>query len=204
MRGLAIAVAALLTLCVAVGLSLPARGAGAIVHPNDMWVAGVFTDFTLEPVYSVSFTWSSDIPLSLSVSGNGGLIDSFGAATSGSGSCKTHGEDLFLTWYNSGSVNATLEYELTYVYQSEHAISSLLFAGIIIGVIVVAVVIVVVLYAVKALTRPGGLFQADRDAQIQTFGPMGPQKTPMETCPGCGSRVNPSTRICPGCGARVE
>jgi hypothetical protein len=204
MRALIAVCATVLTMCLAIGFSIPAAGSAATVAPNNgMWADGVFPDFTLDQVYKVSFTWTSDVPLGFSVSGPSGLIHSYPASTSGSGSYKTEDGTLYFVWWNPGSVSATLEYDLTYEYSSEHTASTLLWAVIGAVAIIMVVVVFAVILVVRALGRTRNPFRNEQFSQPPPYVPQGQTVSSMRYCPGCGAEVNPSTRICPGCGARV-
>ncbi|MBN1677989.1 MAG: zinc ribbon domain-containing protein [Candidatus Thermoplasmatota archaeon] len=157
-----------------------------------------------ESIDRVSFTWSSDLPLKLSVSGPSGLIKSYDAATSGSDTLATDDGVLYFTWLNTNSVSASLEYGFDTETVGERAIMSMFAAVLVVVAAVVVGMIVVVLLVVRSLNRSS--------SGVYSKGPVPPPPLDvrqgysaalMDRCPGCGSKVDPSTRICPGCGARV-
>lgn len=187
-----LAVAALLFV---LGLSGSARSDGAVVAANDFYVAAP-NYWGPEMDYSVEYTWSSDLPLHLSISRESELITSFEPATSGSGTVKTDGETVFFTWYNPNSENATLSYAFTVVSTGEHmftmTIWGLIFGAISIFVIIVVVVILLVRGSEKPVGNPP-------PQQMQPVYAPGPGQ-----CPSCGSSIDADSRFCAKCGAKVR
>lgn len=203
MRGLAVSCLILMLVASALALSGSSSAYVANVEPNDWYIDTVTSQSALEPVYKVSLSWSSDVPLKLSVSGPSGLIKSYDAAYSGSGSFKTEEGSLYFTWLNPGSQNATLQYDLTPESQSEHAISTFFWGMIIVGIVVIVMIVLIVLFVLKEV---GPALSGSRSSSAlppESLYPSAAAAPRMETCPGCGTKVNASTRICPGCGARV-
>jgi hypothetical protein len=188
---LAVAAAVLL-----LGFSGTVRPDGAIVPATDLYVAtygwGFWPD---EGTYSVEYTWSSDLPLSFTVSKTSGFVESFAASTSGSGSVKTDGETVFFSWFNPNSANATLTYDLSAVSTVEHAFITWVTALIIGGVAVFVVIVVIVFLVVRSLGRSSQAAQP----------PLAPVPYPpvCGKCPSCGSSIDADSRFCAKCGNRT-
>lgn len=186
---------AVAALFIVLGLSGSARSDGAIIAANDIYVAAP-NYWGAEMDYSVEYTWSSDLPLDLSISRVSELIKSFEPATSGSGTVKTDGETVFFTWYNLNSENATLSYTFTTVSTGEHLFTITIW-GIIFGAIsIFVIIVVVVILFVRETGRPAG---SPPPQQMQPVYAPGSSQ-----CPSCGSSIDADSRFCAKCGAKVR
>jgi hypothetical protein len=201
---MAVACILLLSVSVALGLSGSSSAYPVAIEPNSWFVATVPGLWDVEPVDRVSFTWSSDLPLKLSVSGPSGLIKSYDAATSGSGTLPTDDGVLYFTWVNTNSVSASLEYDYDTETVGDRMMISLFFGALVLVAVAVVGVIAVVLLVVRSMNRrSSGVYSNGSVPPPPQVAHQGYSGIHMDKCPGCGSKVNPSTRICPGCGARV-
>ncbi|MCU0852554.1 MAG: zinc ribbon domain-containing protein [Thermoplasmata archaeon] len=179
------------------GFSGAVRSDGAIVPANDLYVATYGWGFFPDPgTYSVKYTWSSDLPISFTVSKTSGFVESFAASTSGSGSVKTESETVFFSWFNPNSENATLTYDLSAVSTVEHAIISWVTALIIGAVTVLVIIAVIVFLVVRSLGRSSQVAQP----------PLAPVPYPpvQGKCPSCGSSIDADSRFCAKCGNRTR
>jgi hypothetical protein len=182
----------------------PLTSASTVTIPaNSFYSAPLGDMFGSTPIYQgseVTFSWSSDVPLTLAVSGPSGLIKTYTSSTSGSGKIDvSETGTYFLTWTNSGSTDATL----TFTYNTdlfapvEHTINTVLLAiviGAIATFVVIAVVVVLILKAEKAREPT----QAQRGQEMYVVPPT------AAVCPNCGMAIDSTTIWCSRCGVRLR
>lgn len=203
-RGVVATVILLVSMSIVLGLSGSSSAYPVPIEPNSFHIETVPGIWNLEPVERVSFTWTSSLPLRLSVSGPSGLIKIYDAATSRSDILRTDEGVLYFTWVNPNSVNASLEFDYHTETVSERMALSMFFVLVALALLFIGGVAVAVLLVVRSLNRgPSGPFPAGQVPPPPPGASQGASGVRMENCPGCGSKVDPSTRICPGCGARV-
>jgi len=172
----------------------------ATVPSFDTWIVSVQG----VPNFDLTYEWTSDQPLTFTISGPGGILVTELSSTSESGSVNL--EDLgtyYLTWTNLGAQDADLEY--TYSLDPFQAVESWWDRMILIMVICVVVVVAIIVLVVVVVVRAGS-----KNAPAQ--GPMvapppqvyGPPAATTGICPMCGTPVDPSFQFCAKCGARTR
>lgn len=161
-------------------------------------------DVEVFPSFDLTYDWTSDRPLSFTITGPGGVIRSVSATTSASGSVEvTDWGTYTLTWANSGALSASLDYTYSMdpLQAAEDWWDRMLTTLIIIVVIVVIIIVVVVMVVVYAATK-----KAPPQGQMAYPPPQayGPPAATTGVCPMCGTPVDPNFQFCAKCGARTK
>lgn len=203
MKPFRIVLALVATVVTALALAVPASAATVTVPANDNYFVEV-GEFgipgTIIQGSDLSFTWSSSEPLTLVISGPSGMVESYSSATHGSHTIDiTETGDYFMTWTNSGSLQATLtySYDVDIFAPVHHTLDSILL-GAMVGVIVVVIVIVLVVVLVLRGDR------GKKPAQTQYVQPAAPVAPTATNCPNCGAAIDASVQWCARCGAKLR
>jgi hypothetical protein len=203
MKALRIALALVATVMTALAFAAPASAATVTVSADDFYIVEV-GEFgipgTIIQGSDLSFTWSSDVQLTLIISGPSGLVKSYSSSTHGSHTIEiTETGDYFMTWTNSGSSDAALTYDYDVdIFAPVHNTIDSILLGVMVGVIVVVVVIVLVVVLV---------LRGDRDkkpAQAQYVQPAAPVAPAATNCPNCGAAIDATVQWCARCGAKLR
>jgi len=171
----------------------------ATVPSFDTWIVSVQG----VPNFDLTYEWTSDQPLTFTISGPGGILVTELSSTSESGSVNL--EDLgtyYLTWTNLGAQDADLNYTYTLdpFQAAEDWWDRMLLILVIVVVVVIAIIVLVVVVVVRAASKktpPQGPVYAPQ----QVYGPPAAQ---TGVCPMCGTPVDPSFQFCAKCGARTR
>jgi len=171
----------------------------ATVPSFDTWIVSVQG----VPGFDLTYEWTSDQPLTFTISGPGGILVTELSSTSESGSVNL--EDLgtyYLTWTNLGAQDADLNYTYTLdpFQAAEDWWDRMLLILVIVVVVVIAIIVLVVVVVVRAASKktpPQGPVYAPQ----QVYGPPAAQ---TGVCPMCGTPVDPSFQFCAKCGARTR
>lgn len=198
-----IALALFGTALLSLALAVPVSAATVVVPGNASYEVEVGPFLGGGPIVQgseLSFSWSSDRPLSLVVSGPSGIVGSYSSSTHGSDSIDI-GEtgDYFMTWTNTGSTDASLtyDYDVDPFAPVEDIFDPVIF-GVIIAAVVIAVVIVLVIFFVILQDK-----EKKPAVEIQpSF--AGIPRGVSGNCPKCGSAVDGVALFCARCGAKIR
>ena len=203
MKTLRIVLALFATIVTALAFAAPASAAIVTVPANDFYVLEV-GEFGIPGSViqgsDLSFDWSSNVPLTLIISGPSGIVESYSSSTHGDHTIEiTETGGYFMTWTNSGIVAATLTYEYDVdFFAPVHDTFDSILLGVMVGVIVIVVVIVLVVVLVLRGDRAKKPAQAQ---YVQTVAPVAPTAT---NCPNCGASIDATTQWCARCGAKLR
>jgi len=190
------------TVILALSFAAPASAATTQVYANDSYQTLISQfgagDYELLRGSEVSFTWDSDMPLTLVIRGPHGVVESYPSATQGSDTIDiTSTGEYSMTWTNSGSVDATLvyDYDVDFFAPVEDLLDSILL-GVILGAIVVVSVVVLVVFLILREER--------KQQPAETIGQFQPIMRTSSRCPNCGSSVDRSYEFCARCGTKLR
>ncbi len=152
----------------------------------------------------LTYSWSSDEPLSFAITDPSGNQFPYGTnTTSGDSTLPLWSSGTYtLTWYNYGSSTSHLSFDLSEPFSEvdviEETMWTLTLIGIIIAVGLVAVVVIVVIVIVmsdkgkKSAPPAGGP------------SPLAAQALATGHCPTCGVQIDTSASFCAKCGTRFK
>jgi len=204
MKSLRITLVAALSVVFLISLSNSASAAVVQVPANDYYVVQVGEFGVPGPILQgsdLSFSWDSDFPLTLVVSGPSGIVESYSSADHGSDTIAIDETgEYFMTWTNSGSSDATLDYDVDVdMLAPVHDVIDSFLLGVIIAAIVIVVIVVLVIVLVL------GKEHGKKPAQVQQYGPpIAPLAPNASVCPSCGAPIDSTTTWCSRCGTRLR
>jgi hypothetical protein len=171
----------------------------ATVPSFDLWAVSVQGAMNSD----ITYEWTSDLPLSFTISGPGGVLVTALSSTSESGSVDVEETGTYLlSWFNPGTQDASLDY--IYSVDPFQTVEDMWDKMLLIMIIVVVAVIVIIVFVVVVIVRAGSEKappQGPMYAPQQVYGPPAAQ---TGVCPMCGTPVDPSFQFCAKCGTRTR
>ncbi|MGD9963061.1 MAG: zinc ribbon domain-containing protein [Thermoplasmata archaeon] len=197
MRTNALSVLTVLCLMSALAVSSCASAESRAILAGDSYSVEV----ELSVLDFLTYSWSSDIPLSLTLQDPSGYEVPLGSnTTSGEGTLPSWEAGTYtLTWHNYASyATAHLDFDLSEPYDEsgvEDAMSAFVMIGIIVVVVLIAVVVVIVLVVVMGNKK---------EPAQQAPPPMASRALETGHCPTCGSPIDKDASFCARCGAKFR
>lgn len=156
MKSARIAVAFAAMIVAALALAVPVSAATVVVPANDFYIVEVDQFFGGGPIMQgsdLSFTWSSDRPLTLAVSGPSGLVEYYPSSNHGSDTIDiTETGTYYLTWTNGAATDASLTYDCDVdpFAPAEDFLDAILVGVLVLAIVIVVVIVLVVVFVVRA------------------------------------------------------
>lgn len=152
----------------------------------------------------LTYSWSSDHPLSFVITDPSGNQVPYGSnTTSGDSTLPMWASGTYtLTWYNYGLSTAHLSFDLSAPFSEVEVIEETMWTLTLIGIIITVAAVAVVVVVVIVVVMGDGKKRSAPPAGAPS--PLASQALATGHCPTCGVQIDTSASFCAKCGTRFK